>query len=296
MKSDPSRNKLFPNMAGVGEEDPELADMTLAAELRRARIEVHRLPESLRLRWGGEPQSIVVGQLCGWSFRRAWYYWIAQGPAIPFAEAMELHKTHGQTVRVAGHCGCPSPLEWARGVQVPIGLYHVDNQDGLNALADTIRKIYACVPNLQQQEPFVVTPNHQESNKQPPAEPSVMLVYDPANIIARVSSSPAELRTLAEVLLLRANELERQQAAASAPAVDLHALMEAVREAASEHWNWIELSNRLFAPGTGIVSRVFLTRESRLEFLASPEYAEILRLVWAAQEREKKDGPGPTCG
>jgi adenosyl cobinamide kinase/adenosyl cobinamide phosphate guanylyltransferase len=41
---------------------------------------------------------------------------------------------------VDGHCGCPSPREWHHGFAV--GLYHVDTQEALNALADTIRRVH----------------------------------------------------------------------------------------------------------------------------------------------------------
>jgi hypothetical protein len=42
-------------------------------------------------------------------------------------------------VRVEGHGGCPSPLEYCKGFAV--GLYHVDTQKGLNALAQVIKNI-----------------------------------------------------------------------------------------------------------------------------------------------------------
>ena len=51
-----------------------------------------------------------------------------------------LHAAHGQEVRVAGHCGCPSPREWYHGFGC--GLYHVAPPAGLRALAETLRAIY----------------------------------------------------------------------------------------------------------------------------------------------------------
>ena len=42
-------------------------------------------------------------------------------------------------MRVEGHCGCPSPLEYNKGFAV--GLYHVDTPEGLKALADTIKQV-----------------------------------------------------------------------------------------------------------------------------------------------------------
>lgn len=129
----------FPNVAGQGKSDPEGVDAILCAELEAAGITVEQRPESCREN-GGEPQSIVMGSLHGWGFHRAWYYWIAKGRGIPPDDAMALHSDHGTSVRVEGHCGCPSPLEYCHGFAV--GSYHVDNQAGLDALAGVIRKIY----------------------------------------------------------------------------------------------------------------------------------------------------------
>ena len=126
----------FPNVAGLGKTDPKRVDDLLAAELATADIEVQRVPEVMREKCGGEPQSIVIGELFGWRFRRAWYYWVAEGPGIPVEFATPLHEAQGKSVRVEGDCSCPSPMEHSKGR--PIFSYHVDNQDGLNALALTI--------------------------------------------------------------------------------------------------------------------------------------------------------------
>ena len=99
--------------------------------------------ESFRQVSGGsqfrEVPTKIIGSLHRWTFRRAWYYWTAEGPGIPPSYANELYKTHGTQVRVDGDCGCPSPLKIFKGFAV--GDYHVDTQEGLIALADTIRKI-----------------------------------------------------------------------------------------------------------------------------------------------------------
>jgi len=125
----------FPNLAG--KKQPE-ADTMCAGELALAKIEVHSLP-SILLAANPEVSTVTIGSLGNWSFRRAWRYWVAEGPGIPPDIATELHETHGKEVRVDGHCGCPSPLEWHKGFAV--GLYHVDTQEGLNALSRTIRQI-----------------------------------------------------------------------------------------------------------------------------------------------------------
>ena len=124
----------FRNLAGQA---PEHTDIECVSELQLANIEVARLPEVLRSRH--EVRTVIVGQIGPWGFDRAWRYWIAKGPGIPPLIAEALHTLHGTEVRVDGHCGCPSPGAWFKGFAV--GLYHVDTQEGLNALANVIRGI-----------------------------------------------------------------------------------------------------------------------------------------------------------
>ena len=122
------------NYAGV-----EGCDNALIAELKFADIGYTKF----RFHPSGEVPTHVIGHIdpSGWGFERAWTYWVAEGPGIPVEEAEELHEKYGQVVRVSGHCGCPSPLEWFKGFGV--GLYHVDTLEGLKALADTIKEIVA---------------------------------------------------------------------------------------------------------------------------------------------------------
>lgn len=121
----------FPNKAG---DHPDNDDI-LTKELENAGIEAIKLP----FKGKDEVRTKVVGSLYGWVFRRAWYYWMAEGPGIELEAAERLHATHGKVVRVAGHCGCPSPKEWYKGLAC--GDYHVDTQEGLKALADTIKEL-----------------------------------------------------------------------------------------------------------------------------------------------------------
>lgn len=76
----------------------------------------------------------------GWVFERRWYYYAAKGPGIPPDKAEEFHETWGTQVRVEGHCGCPSPLEYCHGFAV--GIYHIDTQEGLNAFVKLLASIY----------------------------------------------------------------------------------------------------------------------------------------------------------
>jgi hypothetical protein len=123
----------FPNYAGRSDVDAALSD-----ELSAAGITVHDLGPVMKDLCRSEVKTSIVGGLHGWQFKRAWYYWTAEGPGLPPSYATPLHESHGRVVRVAGHCGCPSPLEWFNGFAV--GSYHVDTPDGLLALAAALNR------------------------------------------------------------------------------------------------------------------------------------------------------------
>ena len=91
------------NLAGV----PECDDY-IRVELEKARIAV--VPCELTR---NEVPYRLTGQLGSFTFRRAWYYWVANGP-MPLELAQELYDDPiGKTdIRVAGHCGCPAPEGW----------------------------------------------------------------------------------------------------------------------------------------------------------------------------------------
>jgi hypothetical protein len=135
----------FPNKAG----DHADTDDILRAELKAAGIQTLQeaegkdpeyLADMLRS-MSGEVKTSVQGTLHLWTFKRAWYYWVAQGPGIEVEAAMRLHAAHGKDVRVDGHGCSPSPREWFKGLAC--GHYHVDSQEGLKALADTIKELVA---------------------------------------------------------------------------------------------------------------------------------------------------------
>jgi hypothetical protein len=88
------------NLAGV-----ETADDVIKLELKAAGIPIckffgqhkHEVP------WTYE------GKLFGWTFRRAWYYWVADG-RLPLPVAQYIYnRDTTRAVRVAGHCGAPPP-------------------------------------------------------------------------------------------------------------------------------------------------------------------------------------------
>lgn len=116
----------------------KMVDTAVMSELITAAIHIDGPYESFRTH--GEVPTAYLGEHCHWGFKRAWYYWIATGPGVPPDKAEEFHKTWGKQVRVDGHCGCPSPLEWCHGFAV--GHYHIDTQEGLNAFAQLLKSIY----------------------------------------------------------------------------------------------------------------------------------------------------------
>lgn len=119
------------NLAGM---NGVQSDIECETELKAAGIKVERVPESYR-REMGEVQTIIIGTLHGWTFERAWYYWVARGPGLPLEYAIPLYKEFGQDVRVDGHCGGVWPT-WSG--EIVVGMYHVDTQQGLDALAKVI--------------------------------------------------------------------------------------------------------------------------------------------------------------
>lgn len=101
----PSNNgACFPNMAGRGCDNATIED-----ELLHAGIEVVTGPVR-----DAEVATNRTGTLGPFTFTRAWYYWCVSGP-MPLDVARKLYAdpVGREDVRVAGHCGCPPPDEWA---------------------------------------------------------------------------------------------------------------------------------------------------------------------------------------
>lgn len=87
------------------------ATAVAAQELQQAGVPITILPEP----WG-EPQSWAGGELPGFTFRRAWRYWVVEG-RMPLAAARLIHAhPNGAEVRVNGNCTAPAPedyqVEW----------------------------------------------------------------------------------------------------------------------------------------------------------------------------------------
>jgi hypothetical protein len=117
---------MFPNLAGNQDADKYIIEELTLADIELVRGTLTR----------SEVPYIITGRLHDWTFERGWKYWVAEAkPAygLPLDIAIRLHEkeypipgnlhpapysnkkqmTYGQVVRVAGHCGCPHPREWA---------------------------------------------------------------------------------------------------------------------------------------------------------------------------------------
>ena len=108
-----------------------LVTATAKKELEQAGIAVE--PHQFR----GEVPSGVFGTLNGWTFERAWRYWIAAGPALPMDAAMDLYDRVGRQARAGGHGDGLSPEEWGSD------RYHCDTPRSLSMLAGAIRSVVA---------------------------------------------------------------------------------------------------------------------------------------------------------
>jgi hypothetical protein len=177
-----SRTKNMKNLAGV-----KTADEKIRQELIKAGAEIIEVPSD----GFHEVPYTIMGKVGNWTLWRAWYYWVAtptertMGLPLPAAKVMhekaypsemfddETYEIYGDAIRVAGHCGCPPPEEWAmldikvlkpqmeklgitdstygnlakllnEGVlkgERYIDCYHIDSQEGLNEFVRTIKQV-----------------------------------------------------------------------------------------------------------------------------------------------------------
>lgn len=134
----------LPNLAKhspFSQENIQSVSAQIEKELQMAHIEAHKYPgKSVWFERQTEVPSQFIGGCFSWTFKRAWNYYVAEGPGIPSDLAEEFHAQWGKEVRVDGHCGCPSPLEWFKGFAC--GHYHIDTQEGLNAFVELLKSIW----------------------------------------------------------------------------------------------------------------------------------------------------------
>lgn len=166
------------NLAGVKE-----CDSVLAEELLSAGAELIEVDKS-----NTEVPYTYIGSVGNWTLKRAWYYWIAstEGRGLPLSVAEIMHNKpyprvlsegcemiYGDQIRVAGHCGCPPPNEWAfpnfkdlipqlneKGItdrsygnlaklldegvitgERFVKSYHIDSQEGLNEFVRVVKSL-----------------------------------------------------------------------------------------------------------------------------------------------------------
>ena len=97
------------------------------------------------LRNQGEVKTSVRGSLPGgWSFFRAWCYWVVDGPGLPPEYSYPLDDQHGREVRANGDCAARGARFWGKGFAT--SNYHVDTQEGLNALAAALKACFVDHP------------------------------------------------------------------------------------------------------------------------------------------------------
>lgn len=131
------------NLAGNKE-----SDKYIKIELEKAKIPIEKINNHT-----GECQYTLIGKLKNWTFTRAWYYWIAETNEenkLPLDIAIEMHnkkypdemfdhdqemKKYGNSIRVGGHAGRPSPLDYN-----VTDCYHIDTQEGLNEFVRVLNK------------------------------------------------------------------------------------------------------------------------------------------------------------
>jgi hypothetical protein len=135
----------------AGKED---CDNHIRVELTKAFIPIVEVEKDLR---HYEVPFTLIGKLGDFTFKRLWYYWVVKGK-VPMAAAKEMYANPNgvKDVRVAGHCGCPPPEEWARNdkyekdpVNGFVDSYHIDTQEGLNMFVQVLRK-YKLVPQIEE--------------------------------------------------------------------------------------------------------------------------------------------------
>lgn len=123
-------------MKRLNSADSRVNDAEIEVELEGAGI--NRVKDSEVYSSHGRVSTHVSGELGGWKFSRDQRYWVAKGPAIPRKDAVSLYESHGGDVRVDG----VGPAGRATKPWGDVSEYHVDSQEGLNALASTIKRVF----------------------------------------------------------------------------------------------------------------------------------------------------------
>lgn len=126
-------------------------DAYIEDELAEANIPAFRSKASK-----GEVPASLRGEHGPYRFERVWYYWVVHGP-VPVELAWEMYEDpRGRyDVRIAGHCGCPEPVDpWIRKRKAGdvVDEYHIDSQDGLNLFAEKVLGTRPLPPTEEEKE------------------------------------------------------------------------------------------------------------------------------------------------
>lgn len=88
------------------------ADRQIGYELRLAGIDI--VDATAKEAKHSEVPFTLAGQLGEFRFLRRWYYWSVTGNLpLDIAHLLYEDPIGKRDVRVAGHCGCPPPEDWA---------------------------------------------------------------------------------------------------------------------------------------------------------------------------------------
>jgi hypothetical protein len=114
----------------------EWADETIKLELKDAGIPISKF-------FGQHKHEVpwtYQGKLFGWTFTRAWYYWVVEG-VLPLPVARYLYEQDkDKAIRVAGHCGSPPPEDpWLENYDANgYALYHTEKEPPKESIMHTI--------------------------------------------------------------------------------------------------------------------------------------------------------------
>lgn len=106
-------------------------DSVIESELTRCGIEIVRGERSTH-----EVAASITGKLGAFTFRRAWYYWVVEGP-MPLDVALKIYENPvGRAdIRTGGFAGNVSPLEYGTDYFDADGNWLVSDPDGKEATA-----------------------------------------------------------------------------------------------------------------------------------------------------------------
>lgn len=138
------------NLAGVA-----TCDEDIRRELARSYIDAVDVEEG-----NTEVPYSVIGKLGDMTLRRAWYYWAVKCRVpLEIAKALYADPVGRTDIRVAGHCGCPTPEESAEWF-APDGAQLIKRSSDCNPnLVETLERAgYRVVDDpASEGEPFVTS-------------------------------------------------------------------------------------------------------------------------------------------